>query len=151
MHWRRFTYHCTRSTVLPAPCANRQPNWKASCSGILAMPDFEIEQRPQQLFVVLPAIQVLGQDAAQSPRVIVSLGKRRLALKMVDQVVAQISAKPLIDGYAEAHLRAIQNPRRNELLAGLAQYPLCAPAPDPEIIRQRGDEFSQFVIEEGDS
>ena len=41
----------------------------SACSGILAVPYFEVEQRPQQFFVVLPTVHMIGNDAVKGPSI----------------------------------------------------------------------------------
>ena len=42
--------------------------------GVLAMPDFEVEQAPQQLLVVVPAVHVLGEHLVERAGVAIAAG-----------------------------------------------------------------------------
>src|SRR2546425_5242727 len=75
MQRKRFTYHNSRS-VTPAvdEPRSRQRASTMSWSSILSMPDFKVQQRPQQLFMVLPAIQVLAQHLVEGPGIVIGSG-----------------------------------------------------------------------------
>src|SRR6266852_7221081 len=63
----------------------------AAASRILSMPDLEVQNRPEELLVVLPAVQVLGEHTVQDARVVIGPGDRRPALQMIQKVFAHLA------------------------------------------------------------
>src|ERR1700752_5246155 len=50
--------------------SQRRLDARTAVCGVLAMPDLQVEQRPEQLLVVLPARAVLVEDAGQDAGVV---------------------------------------------------------------------------------
>src|SRR5262245_27391156 len=110
----RLTYQRTRPFAA-ATADSRERSLSCSVvsgSGISAVPDFQVEQRPQQLLVVLPPPQVVGEIPVERRRVVVTPRERGRAPQMVQQAVAHPAAKPLVDRHAEAHLGPLEDARR---------------------------------------
>src|SRR5688572_19796937 len=104
MQRSRFQRQRARSiaSALAGPRNHHRP--AALLSGILPVPDLEVEQRPQELLVVLLSVEVLGQHARERPGVVVGPGARSRAGEVLHQVVAHLAAEPLVDRDAEADL-----------------------------------------------
>src|SRR5258708_2724505 len=120
--------HRSHSFIRAATKPDLSPGSRStkSCADILSVPNLEIQERPEQLLVVLPAVQVIGQHPVEDSRVAIRPDHRRAALQVIQQVVAHLAAKPLVDRDTEAHFRPIQDAFREQLLARLPQYPLAA-------------------------
>src|SRR5688572_30934151 len=113
MQRSRFQRQRARSAT-SAPAEPRNHHKPAALlSGILPVPDLEVEQRPQELLVVLPAVEVLGQHARERPGVVVAPRARGGAGEVLHQVIAHLAAEPLVDRDAEADLGALEDALRN--------------------------------------
>src|SRR5882724_3826263 len=117
-------------------------------SSILSVPNLEVEQRPQQLLVVLSCTEVLGKHTVEHARVVVSARARCRALQMFEQMLPHRTAEPLIDRHAKADLPSREDALWKQLLHGFAQNPFAAQTAHPIAIGQRGDECGEFVIKE---
>src|SRR5512133_506736 len=86
-------------------------SWRTMASGmrILPVPDFQVQQRPQEFFVVVPLFQMLGQHAVEGATVVVAGGQRIAAAQVVEEKVPQSAAEPVMDGHTESHLGPLEN------------------------------------------
>src|SRR5262245_27698144 len=70
---------------------------QAMRSGSIApVPELQVEQRPEQLLVVLPPCEVLVEHAAQRARLVVGARGRARPLQVVEQEFAHPATKPLV-------------------------------------------------------
>src|SRR5262245_49865500 len=115
----------------------RRQRRRAIASSILPVPELEVQQRPQQLFVVLPAADMLGQQPVENARVVVAPSPRRSASKVIEQILAHSIAEPVVDRNAEAHLGARENALGKQPPDGLPENPFPVEAPYPVAVRQR--------------
>src|SRR6185503_16240599 len=103
MQRRRFSFQASGdSGALAGSSTGARRAGAVSSSCILAVPDLEVEQRPEQLLVVLPALEVVADHAVEDLGIVVGARDRTAGAQMVHEELAQHAAEPLVDRDAEA-------------------------------------------------
>lgn len=115
---------------------------------VFFMPYFQVEHRPQQLFVVLAFAVVLGQDLVHAVLVVVVRRDAGRADEVVEQVFLHFAAKPFIYRNTKAHFGPVQNGVGEDPLHGLPEQPFRGTAVQSVFIGHAGNEGCQLVVHE---
>src|SRR6185437_7291780 len=80
----------------PASCTAGGSISRRARSGVLPVPDLEVQQRPYELLVVLPPRDVLVERAVEDAPIVVAAGARLRTLQVVEDEVAHGAAEPAV-------------------------------------------------------
>src|SRR5688500_7888608 len=120
-------------------------------SRVLAVPDLEVEERPEELLVVLSAVDMLLHRLLEGLRLVVPARARVGAQQVLAQVLLERTAEPLVHRHAEAHLRTLEDRLGNEAAPRAPQDPLGLEPVHAAAVGKRRDVAGELVVEERDA